>query len=177
MKKEHRGDDGYTDVARGRVPKDSPLIEFVGSIDELISFLGIVRSILAKNNGLSFISLNIKNMQIVLMLIARAVVGYFNTHTQDFHKYVSDIEKEIATINEKISLGFCFTIPGGSYESSLLHFARTLCRHAERRAATLLRNGMIDRYAYIYLNRLSDLLYLYAIYVDVIRGIDIECLA
>lgn len=175
MKKIHRGDDGYTDIVRGRVSKDSHVIEFVGSIDELVSFLGIIRNILVGNSNFDSISKNIKNIQIVLMYISSSVIGKVQV-IDDFQKHVTDIEKEIELLEHEIKK-YCLIIPGSSYESSLLHFARALCRYVERRAVPLLKDSIISKHAYIYLNRLSDLLYLYAVYVDVIRNISIECLS
>lgn len=172
MKKIHRGDDGYTDVAGDRVPKDSPIVEFLGSLDELISFLGVVRSVLAKDHALGSISSSIKRIQIVLMAMASAIAKKLY---KDFSQYVIDIENEIAALVKKIPLEYCIAVPGSSYESAILHLARTLCRYVERRAVVLLRNGVFDRQSYIFLNRLSDLLYLYAIYTDFVRGINIEC--
>lgn len=175
MKKIHRGDDGFTDVVWGRVPKDSHIIEFLGGIDELVSFLGIVRGAVARLSNANFIEVSIKNIQKVLMTIGSSVAGKIHIDDAGFRKYVIDVEKEIEMLSQKIASGPCLVIPGSSYESSLLHLARALCRYVERRATPLLREGLISKSAYAYLNRLSDLLYLYAIYVDVLRGIATEC--
>lgn len=176
MKKTHRGDDGYTDIRGLRVAKDSPIIEFIGGLDELTSFLGIVRSVLSRDVSLNTVTAGIKSIQITLMSIASIVAGKApGDNDLLLQGYVDDIEKEIIIMNRKISLEQCLVIPGGTYESSLLHFARALCRYVERRAVPLLRDGVLNKYAYIYLNRLSDLLYLYALYVDIIKGVEVEC--
>ncbi|MEM1805184.1 MAG: cob(I)yrinic acid a,c-diamide adenosyltransferase [Ignisphaera sp.] len=175
MKIVHRGDDGYTDIIGARIPKDSYIIEFIGSVDELVSFLGIIRSTIGENEALREIATKIKSIQLTLMKVAGIAAGD-HRHSDLFNKYVEDLEKEIITFSKIVNVNHCFVVPGSSLESSLLHFARTLCRSVERRAVALLRNGLINKSVYVYLNRLSDLLYVYALYVDVIRGIEFECL-
>lgn len=176
MKIIHRGDDGYTDVIGARVPKDSHIIEFIGSIDELVSFLGIVKSVISKEEILRNIVIKIDEIQVVLMKIADRAAGWRRYEDELFNRYTEELEKDIKKFSEAISVNQCFVIPGTSLESSFLHFARTLCRYVERRAVALLRENIISKSIYIYLNRLSDLLYLYALYADIIRGINIECL-
>ena len=174
IKKIHRGDDGYTDVAMGRVPKDSPVVELMGDIDELISTLGIVRSILSGCTSMSEIVSTIRNIQVVLMMMASHVAGKINEEVVKCEVHVKELEKEIEKISNFVGHVDRFVIPGTSFESSLIHFARTVCRRAERRAVVLMRSNMIARHCFIYLNRLSDLLYLYALYVDIAKGVNID---
>jgi len=180
MKVIHSGDDGYTNIGDRRIPKDSPIVEFLGCLDELISFLGIVRSSLnmGGNNNSSFrnISENLKKIQLSLMLMASTIAKTENIHKMDvdFKKQVMEIEKEISELSNKMTINKRFVVPGTSRESALLHYARALCRRVERRAASLLRDKSLDKHAYAYLNRLSDLLYIYAIFVDFTRNIKVE---
>lgn len=78
--------------------------------------------------------------------------------------YVAALDKAIETVEKKCpSRLLCFTVSGKNPASGAMDMARTIARRAERRAVTIKNKGMLDnRYILIYLNRLSDLLYLLA---------------
>ena len=75
---------------------------------------------------------------------------------------MSDLEHEIDKIEARLSPLHHFIIPGGSKTASLLHLARTVCRRAERAVVALSRKEKTDPHIIIYLNRLSDLLFVMA---------------
>ncbi len=172
MKRIHRGDDGYTDILGLRLPKDSPIIEFIGDVDELASMIGVVKSILRENN-LHHIVNSLTEIQKTLLhiasYVARGGVGKaISPITQDD---ISILEKTINNLWSVLDINK-LVIPGSSKESALLHLLRAVCRRTERRAATLLRSGIIDSLTYVYLNRLSDWLYVTALYVNKMKKIE-----
>lgn len=176
MKKIHRGDDGYTDVFGLRLPKDSPIIEFLGEIDELVSIAGVVKSMLKESGMFHKIINDITYTQRTLMRIAGYVASVVkssvhNTAPPITQKDIAVLENSIDNLWVTVAVNR-FVIPGSSKESALLHLLRAVCRRIERRAATLLRSGVIDSLVYIYLNRLSDWLYVIALHVNKIRNIE-----
>jgi ATP:cob(I)alamin adenosyltransferase len=157
------GDNGVTSLLYdGRVGKDSLRVEAYGTLDELCSFLGLAKSNLRnkKEKGL------IEKIQADLFIIGSEIV----TKTSFLRKLkrkinekdISYLESMIEKIEEKHPLKeHCFLLPGENRLSAALDTARTVARRAERRTVTLTRKGMIKNHLIlIYLNRLSDLLYL-----------------
>ena len=79
-------------------------------------------------------------------------------------------EQQIDVISEKLEPLKRFILPGGSRGASMIHFARTVCRRAERRVVTLMHEDEINRETVVYLNRLSDLLFVLARYVNALSN-------
>jgi cob(I)alamin adenosyltransferase len=166
------GDSGTTGLMYNRrVPKNHPRVEACGAIDELNAALGLARATAAEN----FISENLFAIQKDLI----ALMGEVGVLTEDLPRYVKDgfsavtsemtarLEKLVKEIeSQKVSFKGWAT-PGATKNSAALDVARTICRRAERRVCDLreadeLKNGEII----IFLNRLSDLLWLFARWVE-----------
>ena len=79
-----------------------------------------------------------------------------------FRSHVRPLEAAIDRFNESLNPLRSFVLPGGTPASSWLHLARTECRRAERRVVTLGRKETVNPQVIIYLNRLSDLLFVMA---------------
>ncbi|MEM0006200.1 MAG: cob(I)yrinic acid a,c-diamide adenosyltransferase [Ignisphaera sp.] len=173
VKKVHRGDDGYTDIFGLRLPKDSPIIELIGELDELVSLIGVVKSILKENSAFLDIVNNLTAIQRKLMYIASYVASKGDSRVGPPITYddVAALEKAIDILWSAQTMSR-FTIPGSSKESALLHLLRAVCRRVERRAVTLLRNGAIDPLIHVFLNRLSDWLYVSALYINKVMNIE-----
>ncbi len=159
------GDKGKTSLYRGkRVSKDHIRIEIVGTLDELSSYLGLT-SCLIRN---AKIKKTIQSIQKDLFLInaeaATPMESLNRLKKRISQKQVSFLEKAIAGLEAKKGLklkGFC--LAGKNQISSNLDIARTIARRAERRVVTLQRKKLLkNEYIVVYLNRLSDLLYLLA---------------
>ncbi len=75
---------------------------------------------------------------------------------------VAPLERAIDGFNAPLGALRSFVLPGGSPASGWLHIARTVCRRAERRVVALSREETVNPHAVIYLNRLSDLLFVMA---------------
>ncbi len=156
------GDKGETGLfGSGRVPKDSLRIEAYGTIDELNSFIGLTITEI-KDENVKELLLEIQNELFVVGTdLATPNVGKdeklkIERISEDF--YLSK-EKVIDNYEEKLDRLQNFILPGGSKGASYLHVCRTICRRAERRAVSLSRIEKINEHILVYLNRLSDLLF------------------
>ncbi len=160
-----RGDKGRTSLYKGSpVSKDHIRIEVCGTLDELCSCLGMSKS-LAKDNRIKEI---IRSIQEDLFIIGAEVATepYFvkKLKRRIDDAYVHRIERLIERAETEKAFDVCsFCLPGEDLVSSTLDMARAIARKAERRMVSLKnRNMMNNKSILVYLNRLSDLLYLLA---------------
>jgi cob(I)alamin adenosyltransferase len=158
------GDDGETGLFAGpRVKKDDPRIEAYGTVDELNSVLGLVRS--AKppadiDRLLACVQNELFDLGAELATPDPKSRGT-NLITQ---QNVESLEKAIDQFDANLPPLKTFILPGGTPAAAWLHLARTICRRAERRVVTLgdEPNVSLSSLVVIYLNRLSDLLFVLA---------------
>ncbi len=162
------GDDGTTALMYGRrVPKNHPRVEAYGAVDELNAALGLARATANEN----FISENLLAIQKDLV----GLMGELAVLPEDLPRYVRDgypvvtpqmTAKLDACVREIEAQGVTFkgwATPGATLHSAALDVARTVCRRAERRVCGLRETGELPNAGIIiYLNRLSDLLWLMA---------------
>lgn len=161
------GDKGKTSLYGGKtVSKASLRVEAYGTIDELNSFLGVVVSDLKDKKLAS----NLTNIQNDLFEIGSAVSSIAKNKDMQLSEFltarVGGFEKEIDSLSKKLPVLENFILPSGSKSGSKLHFARTLTRRAERRIVALSEKESVNKDILIYLNRLSDLLFVYARFVN-----------
>lgn len=154
------GDSGKTSLFGGkRVPKDALRIETYGTVDELNSLLGIVRA--GKVN--SKIDSILEEIQNDLFTLGADLATPEDPRGKRIKRintsHVSRLESHIDAIDPALKPLRNFILPGGNRSSAMLHFARAVCRRAERLAVKLEREEHIGRQPVIYLNRLSDLLF------------------
>ncbi len=160
-----RGDKGRTSLfPQGVVAKDDVRIELVGTLDELTSFLGVVKS-LASGRRLKGEAAAIQKE--IFWVNAEAVTPL--THLGKLKRRiaagdVARLERTIKSLEKKAGRRKrCFKTPGTDTLSALLHVCRALCRRAERRMITLKKKKKLKNDAlFLYMNRLSDLLFLMA---------------
>ena len=153
------GDDGTTGLADGRrVPKDSVRIETIGCIDELNSLMGmlIAQEVPENIKGiLTGVQHNLFDLGGEL-----AMPGYQALAGES----VTRLEEQLDHLNADLPPLQEFILPGGSPQAATCHYARALCRRAERRLLHLSRQEAeeVNEQALKYLNRLSDLLFVTA---------------
>lgn len=158
------GDDGKTSLlCGGRVRKDDLRIEACGALDELSSFLGLSKC-LSKDRMSKRI---INNAQQALFVIGSEIAAGKSDYKLKKRIEQGDIrslELSIERLEKKGRVkSSSFVLPGRNSLSATLDVARSITRRAERRAVTLKRKGIVKNICMIiYLNRLSDLLYLLA---------------
>ncbi|MEO6079680.1 MAG: cob(I)yrinic acid a,c-diamide adenosyltransferase [Steroidobacteraceae bacterium] len=152
------GDDGTTGLGDGsRVPKDSARIEAIGTIDELNSAIGLLRSLPDLPPPVSKLLLRVQH-DLFDLGGELAVPGY--SVLTEIH--VTALEDSVEEFNAQLPPLKEFILPGGSETAARCHLARTIARRAERRCWTLAQAENTRGIALIYLNRLSDLLFVLA---------------
>lgn len=166
------GDKGDTSLFGGqRVPKDALRIEAYGTVDELNSVLGIVRA----DNKQNEIDSIIDRVQKELFDLGADLATPRSQNSKSIKRIEAKdskhLEKEIDQLEEHLKPLKTFILPGGSPVAARLHFARTVCRRAERSVVRLSRNEDIGEGITIYLNRLSDLLFVLARYANHTAGV------
>jgi cob(I)alamin adenosyltransferase len=159
------GDRGETSLFGGRrVPKDDVRIETYGTVDELNSMLGVIRA-MKVGRRLDTILHRIQEELFVLGadLATPARKGAKSIKSPRITpSHIANLEKLIDESDSKLSPLRHFLLPGGSPPAAYLHLARAICRRAERLAVRLARREPITPSVVIYLNRLSDLLFILA---------------
>ena len=161
------GDKGKTSLYAGKtVSKASTRVEAYGVIDELNSFLGIVLS-KTKDKKIKDELIQIQND---LFEIGASLASPATNKHKTLEKYLKErvliFEKEIDNLTKKLPELENFILPGGGELGSALHFARTIARRAERRVVELSEKEKVNSQVLIYLNRLSDLLFTYARFIN-----------
>lgn len=161
------GDKGDTSLYGGRrVPKNNIRIEAYGSIDELNSLLGIVSAKLADKRVEVFINQVQKDLFLIGSYLAGAGVSI-----DRLKKRVEEMEKLIDTLDKELPELKNFILPEGTEESTFLYFARSVARRAERELVTLSSKEEVNKNILMYLNRLSDLLFVLGRYLNFKSGI------
>lgn len=159
------GDSSETSIIGGkRVAKDDVRIEAVGQIDELSSVLGIIIAF-SDNEQPKEVKEILMQMQRNLFVIGTdlatplgekiAIPRFSPSKINEIEQMIDEIDSELPKIRR-------FLLPGGSKTASLVHFARAICRKAERRVITLNKHEKVNEAIPIYLNRLGDLLFVLA---------------
>ena len=157
------GDKGDTSLFGGnRVPKNNIRIEAYGTVDELNASLGLVVSETLSEE----VAKSIKKIQNDLFIVGGDLATPLSELKVKIQRttetMISFLENEIDLYDSKIEELKSFILPGGVKTSSLLHLSRTICRRAERRAVELANVEQINVEIVKYLNRLSDLLFIFA---------------
>lgn len=155
------GDEGETSLFGGeRVGKDHPAVEAYGTIDELNAALGLVHAATEDPDALH--ELEDRQRELFAIGAELATPGGGDTGIDDEH--VDHLEDEIDTLEDRLPQLQTFVLPTGSERAARLHHARSICRRAERRTVSLHNSeeGPVREAVRVYLNRLSDLLFLQA---------------
>lgn len=164
------GDTGTTALFGGtRVPKDHARIESYGTVDELNSYIGLIRD-QEINQHFKDILIEIQDRLFTVGAILatppeKEVLKNGQKRLQNLGIIESDIElleKEIDTMEDSLPQMTHFVLPGGHTTVSYCHIARCVCRRAERLAVHLSHNEPVADIAIKYLNRLSDYLFVLA---------------
>lgn len=190
------GDSGTTGLFGGdRVAKDHVRIEAYGTVDELNSVLGLVRSSLpGASSGTHFgdqttgegaaaspetdsiqkLDRWLERIQSELFDLGADLATPMDSRAEARRiptTWVERIEREIDKFDAALKPLKVFILPGGHLASAHLHVARTLCRRAERRVHTLSNEYGINEVCLVYLNRLSDALFTAARWMNHTTGI------
>jgi cob(I)alamin adenosyltransferase len=173
------GDKGETSLVGGqRVAKDSIRIESYGTVDELNAVLGLARVANRETRGASAedrsrLDALLERVQNELFCLGSDLA----TLPGDRHprqpvidaRHVAQLETTIDELNAGLPELASFVLPGGGPVGAFLHQARTVCRRAERSVTALARQEAVGEHARVYLNRLSDLLFVLSRWAAKIR--------
>ena len=155
-----KGDKGQTSLIGGaRVPKSSMRIESYGTVDELNSYLGLVRDqeinaeyvrqILEIQDRLFTIGSHLASDPTKAKM---QIPGLFDEDIKNLENWMDDMDKELPEMRS-------FVLPGGHSTVSHTHVARCICRRAERIIVDLMQNEEVEEIVPQYMNRLSDYLF------------------
>jgi cob(I)alamin adenosyltransferase len=159
------GDQGETGLGDGtRVPKDHPRVATYGGVDELNAVLGLLLAHAPAGEHADLVR-DIQNDLFDIgadLCVPEKPEPGPHPSLRMTPEQVTRLEGIIDRLNERLSPLKSFVLPGGSVAAAWCHLARTVCRRAERDAVTLARDEAINPQVMIYLNRLSDLLFVLA---------------
>ena len=174
------GDAGETGLAGGqRVPKDATRIEAFGTVDELSAFVGMARVTCEERSA------EAPRLVDLAAILRRVQHELFNlgsllaTLPRDLHPQqaqitaadVEQLEREIDRMNAELPALRSFVLAGGTRLNAELHAARTICRRAERWLVRMSREEPAPDEALRYLNRLSDALFVWSRWANLVLGV------
>ena len=160
------GDQGETSLIGGtRVPKDHVRIEAYGTLDELNSFIGLLRD-QPEAAGIRAELIRIQEQVFTVESHLASDPDGIARQLPDLpESEIAFLEAQIDHMNERLPALTNFILPGGHTVVSLAHVARTICRRAERHTVSLARTNPVDPVIIRYLNRLSDYFFVLARYL------------
>ena len=167
------GDQGETSLFGGRrVPKDALRIEAYGTVDELNSALGVARAWKPSKEVDEILGKLQNDLFILGADLAAPAEKRAGSVERIQQEHITSIKRVIDSVEDRLKPLSSFIVPGGSHVAAQLHLARTICRRAERFVVRLSREEGIEPSCVVFLNRLSDLLFVLARYVNQLDGAD-----
>jgi cob(I)alamin adenosyltransferase len=167
------GDKGQTSLYGGQVvAKDHPRIEAYGTLDELNSNIGLAACSISDEHVVEILT----HIQNDLFRISSILATPEKKNNGKYARNISGddityLEKKIDMIDENLPALKSFILPGGSDSAAKLHLARTVCRRGERHLIHLSHEIEVDPDIIIYINRLSDLLFVMARHMNHINNV------
>ncbi|MCS7088959.1 MAG: cob(I)yrinic acid a,c-diamide adenosyltransferase [Thermoflexales bacterium] len=172
------GDDGYTSLlGEGRVAKYMPQPEAYGTVDEASAAMGVARAAAQSPRTRELLLTAQRDLYHMMAELAAAqhVAARFRKVDAARVQWLEQATDEIAA---RIELPREFVVPGDSLPGAYLDLARTIVRRAERLVVKLLHDGIIENAELArYLNRLSSLLFVLALYENALAGVSRVTLA
>ncbi|MEE8429051.1 MAG: cob(I)yrinic acid a,c-diamide adenosyltransferase [Gammaproteobacteria bacterium] len=151
------GDQGTTGLGDGsRVDKDCLRVETYGTVDELNSAIGVVLAYPVPESArqcLTRVQHDLFDLGGELCIPGHTIID--ETYAKRLEEHLDQANKDLPKLKE-------FILPGGNHEAAACHLARAICRRAERRMVNFSHNEHVNPHAIVYLNRLSDLLFVIA---------------
>jgi len=159
------GDDGSTGMADGsRLSKSSCLVSALGEIDELNSWIGLLASSSQLKQEVELLK-KIQNdlFNIGGCLAMRSNIGLNKKKIEWLEEKINDLNKELPSLDN-------FILPGGHKDSSKAQIIRAVCRRSERSLVMASETELINKNCIIYINRLSDFLFVLARKINIDSG-------
>lgn len=165
------GDAGETALFGGRrVPKSHLQVDAYGTVDELNSFIGLLRDSVDRQADQELLA----QIQNRLFSVGAHLASDLERSPSppDLHPDdISILEQAMDSMDEQLPELKNFILPGGHPTASLCHICRTVCRRAERLVVALHQSGQVDEKVLQYLNRLSDFFFILARQVTYAAGV------
>lgn len=167
------GDEGTTSLVGGtRVSKTSPRIEAYGTVDELNSNIGFLITCIKSIDDVEVLE---RVQRTLFAVCSNLATDTTKTELPTAFKIRKDeieyLEEKIDEITDAIPPQTSFVLPGGTRGCASAHICRTICRRAERRILTLRETVEVSSDILIYLNRLSDYLFILARKLNFVEGV------
>ena len=164
------GDQGETGLFHGpRVPKDDARIEAYGTVDELSAAIGLARCA-DISESLDTILERIQHQLFSLGAELATPDPARNGTPRIGSQEIDWVEATIDQLDSQLAPLTNFILPFGTAGAASLHYARVVCRRAERRVVTLSRSEELSGQALAYLNRVGDLLFVLARHANYLAG-------
>ncbi len=168
------GDDGSTGLlGKRRVSKDALRIEACGAVDEFNSHAGLA-AVVCRHESITAMLQEIQHHLFDLgaeLATPAATAPAQPPPPRIGPKHIAQAEQHIDTLSEQVPPLEQFILPGGCELAARLHVARSVCRRAERRCVTLAGQEPVSPQAIVYINRLSDLLFVMARRANQLEGV------
>lgn len=163
------GDTGYTGlIGAERVAKYDPRPDTFGTVDEATSALGLARAMTKDAKAKDIIFQIQQELYLLMAELATPPENYEKMGFRMTVEHVKRLEQVEETLKQEVEIPNKFVIPGDTLDGAALDLARTIIRRAERKAVKLLHDGVIENSEVVrYLNRLSDLVFILARYIEV----------
>ncbi len=163
------GDSGYTGLlGEQRVPKYDPRPDTFGTVDEATSALGLARATTQDQKVKDIIYQIQQELYLLMGELATPPENYEKMGLRMTSEHVQKLEQVEEVLKSEVEIPNKFIIPGDTPDGAALDLARTIIRRAERMTVKLLHDGVIHNGEVVrYLNRLSDLIFVLARYVEV----------
>lgn len=155
------GDKGETSLIGGtRVPKHHVRIDAYGTVDELNSYIGLIRDLITEKHNQYKLLVEVQDRLFTMGSILAADPEKNKMQLPELHTIdVEVLEKAIDEMDKALPEMKNFILPGGHPTISHTHIARCICRRAERAVLHLNENSPVNELTFKYLNRLSDYLF------------------
>jgi len=174
-----KGDSGRTQlIGKNNVSKSNNRIECYGEVDELNSSLGFCKSLIESEEktadkkdilkSISKIQNDLFNLGTMLAVSSQSKIDKLPSISG---KEVVFLEKLIDSYNENLESLDSFVLPSGSLPGAYFHVCRSICRRVERKCVSLSSSENIDKLIVVYLNRLSDLFFVWARWINKTLGV------
>ncbi len=166
------GDTGYSSMLGKKVYKGSEIIESIGCIDELNSFLGLALLNIDDDKIAGQLESAQENLFVIGAEFAACINGRFAPRKRLDRGAVKELEDAIGDLASRLPDLKKFVLPRGSTASSYLHVARAVARRAERSAIKAYSKHDKNKNVLPYLNRLSSFLFVAALYMNKKEGVE-----
>lgn len=168
------GDKGTTGLIGGtRVPKDHYRLEAYGTVDELNTHLGMIRSYpIDERSAKTLIRIQNQLFTIGSYLATDAEVSDLRQRLKTEESEIEIMEREMDELEAALPPLRNFVLPGGHPAVAQCHISRTICRRAERRIVAMQAEVEVDQWVVRYINRLSDYCFVLSRHLAAYFGIE-----